>query len=183
MKYKCLLLGFVICSTSALADSRHPNATRPELSAQDLASILGIKTVKGRLPNKEGFLISSYQIIFRDSKGREKPLSEPIEYKYDEYKKDDVGSLIVSLVPKNGAYELYVESANYTGSTHRRIPLKKKKYEMNLSLEFTGRTGNTLNDHHYVVPEGDSVIFSFSEGPINENTIPDRIIIRTVLKK
>ena len=182
MKYKCILLGLLISSAAISAESKHPALERPELTTKDLASILGLSTVKGRLPNAEGWRISSYQVIFRSSNGTEKPLSDIVEYNYDEYKMDDIGHLIVSLATNDGAYELYLKAENYAGSTIRRIPVKKKDYVMVCSQEFKGDMGVTVNDLSYVVPVGDSVVFSFYEGVVDKNSVPDTIIIRTIKK-
>jgi hypothetical protein len=96
---------------------------------------------------------------------------------------DDIGHLLVSLATNEGAYELYVKAENFTGSTIRRIPVKKKDYVMVCSQEFKGDMGVTVNDLSYVVPVGDSVVFSFYEGVVDKNSVPDTIVIRTIKKK
>jgi hypothetical protein len=181
MKYKCILIGLIISSSAISAESKYPRLERAELSAEDLASILGIKTVKWRLPNKDGCRLSSYQVIFRASDGKEQPLSDPIEYNYDPNKMDDIGELVVSLVPKDGAYELYLKTKNYYQSKTHQIPIKMKNYVMAYTQVIEGGTGVTVDK--YAVPSGDSIIFRLSECSGDKNTVPDIIILRTLMSK
>jgi hypothetical protein len=84
-------------------------------------------------------------------------------------------------VPKDGAYELYLKSKNYTQSKTHQIPIKMKNYVMAYTQVIEGGKGVTVDK--YAVSSGDSIIFRLSEGSGDKNTVPDSIIFRTLMSK
>jgi hypothetical protein len=183
MNTKTIASLLALTSSVLLADVR-PNLRPPELTATDLARLSNLRIVKGRLPNIEGFRIESYQLLFRDAAGGFHAISpEPIPYKYDPHKKDDIGELIVALREEKGAYEITLLSQNYQGNQRTSHKLQKEDYVMITTHEFKGESGRTTEDLMNIVEIGDQDVVSFYTKEQLSDGKPSALVLRTVRKK
>jgi len=162
-----------------------PNLDRPTLTAQDLANLINIAYVKGRLPNVKGFQIESYEIVFRDYDGNLTPLAKsPTPYTYDAHKQGDVGEMIIAMKVENKMIEITVVARNYDGSQKQLHRLKlPEDCMMVCNHEFNGKTGDTDKDLNYVVNIGDNEVFTFTQKGSVRDAKPAAIILRTHAKK
>lgn len=185
MKKTILLAITLIASFCVLRAEPRPNLHAPELTARDLANLLNLRIIKGRLPNMEGFRIEAYELLFRDSKGAFYPLaSSPSEYKYDELKKDDVGELIIALKEQKDAFDITVIARNYAGEQKAKYRLQKPEdYAMVFSYEFRGESGRTVDDLMNIVSIGDQDVFAFQSKDASPDRKPAAIVVRTYRKK
>lgn len=185
MKKSILLTIALITSVCAISAESRPNLHAPELTARDLADLLNIRVVKGRLPNMEGFRIEAYELLFRDDKGAFHAISRsPTPYKYDEFKKDDVGELTIALKEEKEVFEITIIGRNYAGSQKHKFKLKKPDdYAMIYSHAFRGESGKTVDDLMNIVEIGDQDIFTFHKKDAAPEAKPAALVIRTYRKK
>lgn len=181
----CIIVA--LTSVGILRAEPRPNLDRPALTARDLAELLDIRFVKGRLLNREGFRIEAYELFFRDSNGVLQPLaspSAPTPYKHYESKEDDVGELTVALRDEKDSYEITVVVRNHASSQKARYQLKKsEEYVMSCSQEFRGMSGETVDDLTNVVPIGDHDVFTFHKRGEAKEAKPAALVLRTYAKK
>lgn len=157
---------------------------RPPLTARDIADLIDLSYVKGRLPDNKGFQIESYEVLFRDHDGKITPLSKtPAPYTYETRKQGYVGEMIVAMKIENKMVEITVIAHNDGGSQKSRYQLKlPENCMMVCNHEFKGRTGDTDKDFNYVVEIGDNEVFTFPQSGAAPGEKPAAIILRTHAK-
>lgn len=185
-KMKKLICTFALLAPfSALHSETYPNRTVPELTTQDLAQLLNLRVVKGRLPDTDGFRIEAYEPFFRDFDGTLHSLSNgPIKYEYSKSKGGDIGELIIALRDKKEAFEVTLIARNFTGSQETKHRLKKlEDVETIGTQQFRGESGNTVNDLTQIVTIGDNDVFTFRKKDAAPNATPAALVIRAYPKK
>lgn len=143
-----------------------PADSGPRITASDLAWIQGLQYVKGRLPNEEKVRLSSVKLTLEYEKGKTETLIDPISIKYYEGDleqwKAAVGELLVTVRIVDGKHEFFL---GYT-TTEQSVFMKKEIKMRGVGLpgithRFHGRTGPTTDDLSFVVPSGESELFTF----------------------
>ena len=145
---------------------------RPQINTRELASFENIHWVKGEIPNLEGYKIKSVQLFLKDASME--PISEimPIEYFNDRYVDtgelmDPLSYLSVMIKPVSDGFRFNIrfEGSNIVRSL-TGYEVKLKSHRVVRTQSFSGSTGMTSKDFHYVVSPGDNTIFILT-GPNN----------------
>lgn len=168
MPVKYILLAFIVLATTSLVGQRieTPAVSGPDLSASDLAWIQGIRYVKGLLPNKYGSRLKSVALILEYENGKSKTLIEPISIKYYDGElegwKDVVGELLVSVRIIDGKHEFFLGYTTAEQNVQRKAQIRMRGVGLpGMTRMFQGRTGPMADDLSFVVPAGESELFTF----------------------
>lgn len=167
-----LLIAPFLISTLLLAE-KDPRSL-PEITASDLAVFEGISWTKGRLPNQDGFRIKSAQVFLKEKGKKEKAVSVPLMLKYDSHRfrdtgelSDPLGHLYLAVKPEHNGLKVCLVAKNKNGTYRTESFVRKLKgYSVAMTTHFEAETGNTTQDFNYVVPIGESEVFTLvdSEG-------------------
>lgn len=167
-----LLIGLLTLNTAIVAEE-NPQSF-PAITATDLAAFEGISWTKGRLPNQDGFRIKSAQVFLKEEGKKEKAISVPLMLKYDSHRyqdtgelSDPLGHLYLAVKPEHNGLKVCVVAKNKNGTYRTESFLRElKDYSVAMTTHFEGETGNTTQDYNYVVPIGESEVFTLvnSEG-------------------
>lgn len=168
---------------SASVAKDYPNLHAPELTAADIAQLLDLKIVKGRLIDIGGVRIGSYQLLFRDHKGKVRTLhNSPMPYSYREnlHRKGNSEMLLaLAKGKKKNEMEVTLIVSSDSGSVQTTHPIRlAKNIEVLCRHEFKGKTGATTEDWNNVVPIGDSEVFTFDRAGASEGELPAAVILR-----
>ena len=166
-QYTILLLALSSISTLLLAGEA-PRSF-PKITATDIATFEGISWTKGRLPNQDGFRIKSAQVFLKEENKEEKAISIPLELKYDLIRFKDTGELLdplghiyLAVQPQHNGLKVCLVAKNKIGTYRTESFVKELKgYSVSMTHNFKHVTGNTTRDYNYVVPFGESEVFTF----------------------
>jgi hypothetical protein len=166
MKY--LLLAFLTLPLASLIGNEidTPADSGPRITASDLAWIQGVQYVKGLLPNEENVRLSSVKLILEYEKGKIETLIDPINIKYYdgdlEHWKAVVGELLVTVRIVDGKHEFFLGYTTSELSVFMKKEIKMRGVGLpSITHRFQGRTGSTTDDLKFVVPVGESELFTF----------------------
>jgi hypothetical protein len=180
MKKHAILLLALLSISAPLQAEENPRSL-PEITAPDIATFEGISWTKGRLPNQDGFRVKSAQVFLKEEGKSEKPVSIPLEVKYDlgryndtgEFR-DPMGHIYLAVKPEHNGLKICLVAKNKIGTFRTESFLRELKgYSVAATTHFRGETGNTTQDYSYVVPTGESEIFTLvnSEGNMKVLTL------------
>ena len=173
MKQNTILFIALFAISTLLLAEENPRSF-PEITASDLAVFEGIGWTKGRLPNQDGFRIKSAQVFLKEAGKKEKAISVPLMLNYDSHRFQDTGELFdplghlyLAVKPEHDGFKVCLVARNKNGTSRTESFVKELKgYSVVATTQFKGETGNTTQDFNYVVPIGESEVFTLmdSEG-------------------
>ncbi len=142
----------------------------PALEAGELASALDFRWVKGHLLQKKGFEIDTVQLLFKDSSGERKLLSEKLAVDFLEGRYEDTGELVdplgyllVMTKPVEGGYEIQLQIQTRKCTSHLKILVPELAgASFSKTCQFDVSTRRKTTDPGYVVPVGETEVFTFS---------------------
>lgn len=172
-----LLIGLISIGTVAFAEGNHRGI--PAITASDLATLEGISWVKGRLPNQDGFRIASAQVFLKEEGKKEIAITAPLELEYDPHRFSDTGELFDPLGylylvvgPKANGLKVCLVAKNKNGTRRTESMIEELKgYSVAMTAQFDGETGNTTQDLNYVVPHGESIVFTLMDSKGSKKTL------------
>lgn len=155
----------------------YPNLEAPALTSDDLAALLGLRVVKGRLANIDGLRVGSYELFFRDQKGNVKSLGNgPVPYRAEG---SDHGEMLIALAEEGGEFVITLIASDIHSSQTTRYRMKQPlKAGMLCSLQFRGKSGNSVDDLRNIVQIGDQEVFTFSWGDMPADAKTAAVILR-----
>ena len=138
---------------------------RPKLSTIDIAWMEGITFTKGILPWEEGQRIGSVSLVIEYASGKRKTLIGPLSISYPDVDPDILRSrvreVLVAYQIIDGRYEFFLgwNRGGYKNSMKKSISLKD--VGIRSTKHFGARNLPTEPEFSYVVPIGESEIFTF----------------------
>lgn len=166
MKYILITLLSVILSPASARNIDMPSQGSPALDASDIAWMEGIVYTKGLLPNIEDHRLKSVRLVLDYESGKQEVVIDSMPISYYEGDSEEwmavVGELLVSVTMSEGRHEIFLGYTTAELSTQKRKKLKIRGVGLPAMVtHFQGRTGHTTDDIGYVVPKGESKVFTF----------------------
>jgi hypothetical protein len=135
--------------------------------------------VKGRLPNQDGFRIASAQVFLKEEGKKKIAITAPLELEYDSHRFSDTGELFdplgylyLAVEPEASGLKVCLVAKNKNGTRRTESLIEDLKgYSVVMTSQFNGETGNTTQDMNYVVPSGESVVFTLMNSGGSKKTM------------